>query len=38
MASKADQDKRRLGLVITACLYTFLFVGAIFGWGPMVRE
>jgi hypothetical protein len=38
MRCEADQDKRRLGLVITSCLYTFLFVGSFFGWGPMVRD
>jgi MFS family permease len=29
------QGRRRIGLVVCSMLYTFLFVGALFGWGPM---
>lgn len=30
------RDRRlRIGLVTVSCLYTFTFVGAFFGWGPM---
>lgn len=27
--------QRRVGLVVVSAIYTLLFVGAIFGWGPM---
>jgi hypothetical protein len=29
------ERRRRIGLVTVSCLYTFTFVGAFFGWGPM---
>mmetsp|Transcript_22493 Transcript_22493/g.62435 ORF Transcript_22493/g.62435 Transcript_22493/m.62435 type:complete len:557 (+) Transcript_22493:133-1803(+) len=29
------QSRRRHGLFVFACLYTFLFIGAFYGWGPM---
>jgi MFS family permease len=29
------QGRRRIGLVVCSMLYTFLFIGAFFGWGPM---
>lgn len=32
---KAKATKIRHGLVATAFLYTLLYVGAFFGWGPM---
>jgi hypothetical protein len=36
VAPKSDlQRRRRLGLLVFSVLYTVLFVGAYFGWGPM---
>jgi hypothetical protein len=29
------QRRRRTGLLIFSILYTILYVGAFFGWGPM---
>jgi hypothetical protein len=29
------QSRRRTGLLIFSCLYSVLYVGAYFGWGPM---
>jgi len=29
------QQRRRIGLFCFAVLYTFLYIGALFGWGPM---
>ena len=29
------ENQRRVGLLIVSCLYTFLFVGALYGWGPL---
>ena len=33
--TRKKNQRRRVGLFIFACLYTFFFVGAFFGWGPM---
>lgn len=29
------QRRRRLGLLVSSLLYSFLFIGAFYGWGPM---
>jgi hypothetical protein len=34
-AAKGDGVFARKGLLVMATCYTFLFVGALFGWGPM---
>ena len=36
-AAAADGKAGRSGLFFFATLYTFFFVGALFGWGPMQR-
>lgn len=33
-SDKKDQFNRR-GLMVCSCLFTFLYVGSFFGWGPM---
>ncbi len=34
-AAKGDGVFARKGLLVMSTCYTFLFVGALFGWGPM---
>ena len=34
---RSQRSKDRYGLFLFAILYTFFFVGALFGWGPMQR-
>ncbi|KAG7363740.1 hypothetical protein IV203_027101 [Nitzschia inconspicua] len=36
-STSAASNRKRIGLCVFATLYTFLFVGALFGWGPMQR-
>ena len=35
IATARKNERRRIALFVFACLYTFLFVGSFFGWGPM---
>ena len=36
-ATSKNGKEGRAGLFFFATLYTFFFVGALFGWGPMQR-
>ena len=36
-SSSSSGEANRYGLLLFATLYTFFFVGALFGWGPMQR-
>jgi len=35
MEVSAKDQRRRVALLVVTSIYTFVFVGAFFGWGPM---